>query len=984
MQFLNPNDRDITAISFEEKLSKFLNSVLVSDKLTKQIRMAFDAYIFISYRKKDRNYANVLMKLIHDNDFCQSIATWYDEFLVPGENFNDAIKEALEKSQLFALVVTPNLVNEENYVKSIEYPMAIEAGKPILPAEMESVNHKKLAEDYPAIPDCLSPSKLETISALLMQSLAHIAKTHHENEPQHNFFMGLAYLNGIDVEVSHDRALLLIRSAADAGLPEAVKKLSDMYFYGDGIERNTEKALSLQEKLTTLLCDAYESEPEEESALVYLDALYEYSCNLYRYGQIQEAMLKKNKVVTTAMKMSADFQSLKVLKYYVDACLSIGNILENDIQKSKAAENYFKECLKVSKFIDQSFHTEETRIRLASCHKHIGRMYQERWMRNKAEANFLTAIMLYGELETEFPSLERREDLAEIYEMIGDLYSQMNHLKKAEEFLNRALTIAEQNYAENHRKINILIMVLRTFGVLENQKKSYQKAYEYFERMCLLASNELEITGSVQSRTTVSIACTYLGRSAEFMGQDDEALHHYEQALAMAEEVYHINDYASYAYDVAVCLEDIGLLYKKYITFDRNVVQNVLHSGKINDNAIERSFQNREYAQKYLLRALDIRLVLRENTDTPQTRLGLFRVYQNLAQLSMNYHDKKYYYTGYMNACRNFVDYLNKESSENSRRYQKKLLEAFDELYKFGADTGDSLFACSNAEHALELNKELMPTPKTLTEIKNLAIRYHRAAESCCFMHYWVRAREYYKEELQLRSKIVCETGDEKDYEILFSVMYALSQIPYEDKAWLTNLKQIYNYCKKLEQKFSESERFTNLKNKAYVSFELMAELLISEYSFEPENMVFADKLLEEAMKLRLKGDYELSRREMKEYFKVYQDITLKTGSLCMLTALRQDYKNSILICEKLREDEWKTLLLRELLKTDKVIAMKTGFTSAFQNVKDDYLNCIIEDISSMKSFYWEGYLFFEQAFATYPNNKNLSEIMQYFEKHSR
>lgn len=108
-----------------------------------------------------------------------------------------------------------------------------------------------------------------------------------------------------------------------------------------------------------------------------------------------ESGAEKNKVVTTAMKMSADLQSLKVLKYYVDACLSIGNILENDIHKSKAAENYFKECLKVNKFIDQSLHTEETRIRLASCHKHIGKMYQERWMRNKAEANFLTAIMLY-------------------------------------------------------------------------------------------------------------------------------------------------------------------------------------------------------------------------------------------------------------------------------------------------------------------------------------------------------------------------------------------------------------------------------------------------------------------------------------------------------------------------------------------------------------------------------------------------------------
>ena len=51
------------------------------------------------------------MRLIHKNEFCRDIAIWYDEFLTPGENFNDAIKEALQKSGLFVLTVTPNLVN---------------------------------------------------------------------------------------------------------------------------------------------------------------------------------------------------------------------------------------------------------------------------------------------------------------------------------------------------------------------------------------------------------------------------------------------------------------------------------------------------------------------------------------------------------------------------------------------------------------------------------------------------------------------------------------------------------------------------------------------------------------------------------------------------------------------------------------------------------------------------------------------------------
>ena len=134
LQYLYKYDADPTAIPYEEKLTKYLESVIVGDELAKKVRAAFDAYIFLSYRKKDRKYAQELMKLIHSNPLCRDIAIWYDEFLTPGENFNEAIRAALEKSELFALAVTPNLINEINYILTTEYPMACEMGKKILPA----------------------------------------------------------------------------------------------------------------------------------------------------------------------------------------------------------------------------------------------------------------------------------------------------------------------------------------------------------------------------------------------------------------------------------------------------------------------------------------------------------------------------------------------------------------------------------------------------------------------------------------------------------------------------------------------------------------------------------------------------------------------------------------------------------------------------------------------------------------------------------
>ena len=131
LQILSKLISDETAIPYKTKLQNFLSAVLIKDEIVSKVKKEFDAYIFLSYRKKDRLHAKELMRLIHENEFCRDIAIWYDEFLSPGEDFNEAIAAALQKSALFTMVVTPNLINEPNYVMDIEYPMARELGKEI-------------------------------------------------------------------------------------------------------------------------------------------------------------------------------------------------------------------------------------------------------------------------------------------------------------------------------------------------------------------------------------------------------------------------------------------------------------------------------------------------------------------------------------------------------------------------------------------------------------------------------------------------------------------------------------------------------------------------------------------------------------------------------------------------------------------------------------------------------------------------------------
>ncbi|MBQ1386270.1 MAG: toll/interleukin-1 receptor domain-containing protein, partial [Erysipelotrichales bacterium] len=251
LQYLAPDDDDPTAIPFDQKLETYLNGVLVSTETAKRVRDAFDAYIFLSYRKKDRAYARRLMKLVHTDERLRDVAIWYDEFLTPGEDFNDAIRHVLKSSDLFALVVTPNLLEraggKKNYVMEHEYPAAVEASKPIVPCEMAETDKTQLAKDYEGIGACISGEDGNAIPEVIAEKLKKEALK--EDTPEHNFLIGLAYLDGIDVEVDHEKALKLIQSSAEAGVEEAIRKLIVMYHDGKGVARDTKKSIFWREKL---------------------------------------------------------------------------------------------------------------------------------------------------------------------------------------------------------------------------------------------------------------------------------------------------------------------------------------------------------------------------------------------------------------------------------------------------------------------------------------------------------------------------------------------------------------------------------------------------------------------------------------------------------------------------------------------------------------------------------------------------------------
>ena len=295
VQYLSPRQIDDTALSYEEKLDSFLDGILIGDELQKRIQAAFDAYIFLSYRKKDRKYANELMRLIHKNPLCRDIAIWYDEFLVPGEDFNESIAEALDKSSLFTLLVTPNLLEDQNYVMRVEYPEARKAGKEILPVEMVQTDSLQMAAKYLGIPMSVKGQDDEEFRARLFECLKSIAVRENDTDPVHNFLIGLAYLNGIDVEKNNERAVEMITAAAEAELPEAMDKLAGMYEDGDGVDLNYREVKKWRERLLEVVMkDSQADDPESETYITKCMSklAYAYSSN----GEYRNALPLYDKV----------------------------------------------------------------------------------------------------------------------------------------------------------------------------------------------------------------------------------------------------------------------------------------------------------------------------------------------------------------------------------------------------------------------------------------------------------------------------------------------------------------------------------------------------------------------------------------------------------------------------------------------------------------------------------------------------------------
>jgi len=620
IQYLKPISNDPMEIAYEKKLKRFLDSVIISEENIKRVKSNFDAYIFLSYRKKDRKSALELMQLIHKIPEYVNVAIWYDEYLIPGENFRHAIEKAISESEIFAMLVTPNLVNEENYVKNDEFPMALleQQPYPIIPIEMEKTDRTELEKQFPGIPAILE-GKWNTVFVNKMKEiLEDIAFNKYEDSVEQTFLTGLAYLNGIDVEVNYICAVELITKAAEANLPEAMSQLATMFYNGIGVNRDYNKAISWREKCVKAYNDInnkellYEELIKLSEECFFIGRLEKAKKYYLEIVNLLETVIKEDNVIIkdlgTTFERLGEVERLsgrlEEANYWFEKCVAccknqkeMKHVLLTVFEKQgiiarkqgdlKTADEKYKKAIELINELDTGTNKGFYKFALSNLYDRRGEIAKLKGIFSDAERWYKLSLLIRLELLKNCNEVKFINAICSSYIHLGDIaLSQKKNceaLDLYEEGKKQLDTIPEET-DDVSCKNNRLILYER-FAAIDEEKGNYEKSKDWYGKSFELIEELLSYSESIELLETCALLYYRLGNLEKAYNSLEEARECYIKALKLFARINESIDSIQTELRLADGLEQLGYIYLAWE--DYNIAKDYFIRAKNNYIVIE-------------------------------------------------------------------------------------------------------------------------------------------------------------------------------------------------------------------------------------------------------------------------------------------------------------------------------------------------------------------------------------------------------------
>ena len=332
-----------------------------------------------------------------------------------------------------------------------------------------------------------------------LDALTRIARKESDGSARHRFFIGLAYLNGIDVEINQERALELLISAAQDPEPcmEATAKLADMYLNGEGVERNAEEAIAWQEKLAAQYKAAYDRnhDPDEHKG----------------YG-------------------TAYFKALRKLS---DMYRDTGNL--------RAAMEWAEQALAFSEQLEQEVGIREQRRDKALILNRLGSLYRDMGEPDRAQECFAQACRQYERQVYEIGTRRARRDLSIGYERLGDICRKRGNLSEADSYYCKSKEIREALLREEMSSDRAASAgtrrdysaILTKMGNVRKSAKKYDEAGEYYTEALHLDKVLAEEVKSLQAWDDYGVSLVKAGDICKAEGKMEEMEMYCEEAVGI-------------------------------------------------------------------------------------------------------------------------------------------------------------------------------------------------------------------------------------------------------------------------------------------------------------------------------------------------------------------------------------------------------------------------------------------------------------------
>jgi len=596
VQFLSKFETDSTSISFTKKLEKFLNSVLLKDETINKISSEFDAHLFVSYRKKDRKFANEFMQLIHDFDEFEDIGIWYDEFLTPGENFNHEIEQAISKCDVFSVVFTPNIVNEINYIITTEYPLAKANKKYIFPAELVNTNKELVFETFKDMPQLVDVHNKDIFNESLKKILLSLNIKENDFSPEHKYLIGLAYLLGIDVEVNTEKGLKILKKCADFEYLPALEKLVDIYHRGHGVAIDYDKAIVFQDTIINIKKKTIFDNKIEEH-LDYIESIY-HCANLlieaYKIDRAIELLLEAINLLKTIKESKLN----ETIFYYYNVCYNQLAFCYRTKKQPFVAVEYYKSA---KELLERFYSTKKEVVEkyLSEVYNNLGTLFLEIGDHEYAKDYIESAFAIQNELfnketnnkeESAYALVVMYNNLGAIADFKGEM--SLEYYGKSIALLNQYLIDKRKmpyyRAAFNvHFRAGIRCEVLKAF---EEANGLFVEALDYIEQV-------LKQSSAVEDFVDKANCYSHIAQLNSKQGKADEALSYYKKSIELLSNALSMADFPECRRSIHKAnLYIASILLKKQM--DKAESKNTLE--------LEMSKEEIYDIREYYLRAIDI------------------------------------------------------------------------------------------------------------------------------------------------------------------------------------------------------------------------------------------------------------------------------------------------------------------------------------------------------------------------------------------